>query len=404
MTKYQRLLKLACAITLENYDLALRSNPRDQKYLIRDALVLVLLFVLQVVMWSIVLNIVTNEPVIAGGIALMIAFIVLALDQAIGGSASKAEGFLSEDPWWKRMLGRVFPISMRLMVTVPLSIATSLAVTLVLLDGAILNQLHQQKNEINRPLTQEYRDQEAKLEAQLLEPGAQRLVSLENEVKELNRAIRLEADNLKSLRENRDQLKLEQQCQFEGKQLKGCIHDEYEKGDGPIYKEYQRQIDREEASIKDSRDNLQLMQSQMRGLQDQIGRAQESFSNAQARLQEEKRRLAREKADDPRFLESQDGLLLRLQALNELRKAPDSGDMAQMLAFLAMFVLMTLDLSFVIIKLFFPPASVYQLRSTEAARVEARGLRAEFSHQGQDPEHRLRVVARNEDVPVGAQV
>jgi len=399
-----RLLKLACAITLENYDLASRSNPRDQKYLIRDASVLLVIFILQVVMWSIVLNVVTNEPGVAGGIALIIAFIVLALDQAIGGSAWKAEGFLSEDPWWKRLLGRVFPISMRLMVTVPLSIATSLAVTLVLLDGAILTQLQQQQTETNRPIVQEYRDRAARLESQLLSSGAKRLSGLESEVEELNRSIRLEADNLNSLRENRDQLKLEQKCQFEGKQLNGCIHDEYEKGDGPIYKKYQRQIDSEEANIKDSKDSLQLMQSQMRELQEQIGRAQENFSEAQSKLQEEKRRLAREKAEDPRFLESQDGLLLRLQALNDLRKAPESGDIAEMLALLAMFVLMTLDLSYVIIKLFFPSASVYVLRCTEAARVEARGLRAEFSHQGQYPEHRLRIVARNEEAPVGAQV
>jgi|AntDeeMinimDraft_5_1070356.scaffolds.fasta_scaffold16065_3 hypothetical protein len=237
-----RLLKLACAITLENYDLASRSNSRDQKYIIRDAGLLVILFIWQIILWTMVVGVVVDNKVASFGIALLIATILLKLDQAIGASIWQPGGFLSEESGFEKAVQTIKRVLPRILVTVPISFATSVALMLVIFSGSIQQKLQVERTAKNEPVLKEYERREHELAKQLLQPKITQVETAQRQVDDLQATIRKERRHLESLRTRRDQLKLEADCELSGKKP-GCVKESYIPRDGPVRQELLRHGD-----------------------------------------------------------------------------------------------------------------------------------------------------------------
>jgi len=391
-----RLLKLACAITLENYDLASRSNPRDQKYIIRDASLLVILFIWQIILWTMVVGVVVENRVASFGIALLIAAILLKLDQAIGASIWQPGGFLSEESGLEKGVQTIKRVLPRILITVPISFATSVALMLVIFSGSIQQKLQVERTAKNEPVLKEYERREHELANQLLQPRINQVETAQRQVDDLQAAIRKERRHLESLRTRRDQLKLEADCELSGKKP-GCVKESYIPRDGPVRQELLRQATVEAEKILRAEAAIQDMHAQMKTLRTNLEVAQSNLKGGREVFGDQLNELKRQKADDPRILQSKDDFLLRYQALVRLKSDPEMGDSARQLSWLTLAILMAIELAYVSVRLFFPPSSVYVLRVCEAARVEARGVRAEFYPRNHDFGARLAVVPRNNE-------
>ncbi len=391
-----RILKIACVLTLERYDLASRSNPRDQKYIIRDAGLLVILFIWQIILWTMVAGVVVESRVASFGIAVLLATILLMLDQAIGASLWQPGGFLSEDSGWQKGIQKLKRIVPRILVTGPISFATSVALMLVLFEGSIQQELQTERAAKNQPVLEEYERREQALAQQLLQPKIQQLETAQRQVDDLQAAIRKENGHLEALRTRRNQLKLEADCELSGKKP-GCVKESYIPKDGPVRQELLRQVSEETDKIDRAEGAKRDMHAQMKVLQTNLEVAQSSLEESREVFRAQRNELKREQANDPRILQSMDDFLLRYQAFVRLKSDPDMGATARQLSWLTLAVLMALELSYVAIRLLFPPSSVYVLRACEAARVEARGVHAEFYPQNHDFGARLVVVPRNDE-------
>lgn len=393
MNLSQRLLSFACALTLQRYDLASRSNAMDRAYIFRDAILLTIMFVWQWFAWSFVASIVIDHQLYAVTIALLVASVLIMLDLAIGGTCFENSGFLSEE---SNAAGKFKKIIPRVIITLPSSAVTSIAVILVLFEGAIAEKLQLDRAIANQPVINEYRQRIDELESQILQPHKQSVRLSHGAVQEARDHVTQEIENLSSIRARRDQLALEASCELSGSRP-GCTKDRYIPQEGPAYHELVRQVAVEDERINRAEERINLLRSEEQRRLASLAKAQEERDAALTAFKEEEAKLINAQELDPRWIPERDDLLIRFQSLLKLIKDSEDGVGILLLSMLAWSVLMAIELSYVLVKLIYAPASCYTIRARHAAEVEARGIPAEFYPPDHDFISRLRVVVPGND-------
>ena len=91
------------------------------------------------------------------------------------------------------------------------------------------------------------------------------------------------------------------------------------------------------------------------------------------------REIRNEKVHDPRWVPQRNDPLLRYIALYDIQRNPDTGAAATEFRRLMMLVLLTLELSFLFVKVACAPASVYMVRLIARTKRDAARVSAEFA-------------------------
>ncbi|MBU1664738.1 MAG: DUF4407 domain-containing protein, partial [Gammaproteobacteria bacterium] len=360
-SRYHQLLTIACWITRSDSELARLSNKFDQLTIIAHAELLVLLFVLALLVWTAFAA--SFLPLWAAiPIGLLIGALIYSIDRAISASDWELAGVLRNEPhgqaYWIKTVARILIASL-------LAQATAVGATLWMFSGAISNRLHDNRAASNAPVEAEYTRQKAELKARLLDPIQQEITARQGEREVLHTRIESAQRQLSEARALASEARIES-----GREQEGGLPG-YVRGKGPRWQEAKRQEN--EAYRLTEATALENAQGQARivGLGQEISLLTKTLEERNAAFRAQARELDLEKLRDPRWLSLKDDPLLRWNALDEIENDPKSGPVARKFGLLMTTVLLTLELSFLFVKVACAPASVYTVRLITRTKHEA---------------------------------
>lgn len=383
-----RLLGLACRIARADLDLAVASNHFDRMTIVANAALLLALGVMAAVAWTAFWG-VFLPLAIAMPLGLLVACVIFAIDQAIAASDWELAGVLRTEPpngtYWLK-------VAVRVLFAFVLAQATATGVTLWMFGETIESHLQEQRSIQNEPIEVEYSRQKEELKAGLLGPLAKEIESKQRERTSLQQQVEQALTERDTVSKRASQARIEAGREADGG-LPGYI-----RGEGPRYREARRQ-EAEAAAVASA------VSSDVRAWQARIGTVEQSIAQLTTSLDRQLQAyhdraatIDAQKLQDPRWARERSDPLMRYIALHEIQQDPAIGGAASRFHWLMVLTLLSLELSFLIVKLACAPASVYTVRliartKREAAEISAEhALAIEHIHQGRS-RGSLRVVS-----------
>src|ERR1700691_553854 len=307
------IMRLACVLVRCNPDLLALSPRQDRYAVVSEALLLSVVAGVTGLAWTAFwAQFVALPAAFAfGGLACVFMFLI---DQAIGAADWRLTGVLRQPGarrrWWE--YGR---LAMRLAMTVILSTATSTGASMAMFHDAIRTQLEQDVRGKNRQIEEQYAErlrEQRTLRFGTLEAEVQRLTASAGE---MNRVL----DAARQLRATASQ-RAEAYGIETDRELKGAPG--YKAGAGSQYREA---LARKTA-------------------------AEAAFAGEAAQIDEERK---------SHLIPDRNDALMSYLALEEVYADPRFGSAARHFSWLMMAVLMTFELSYVVVRAWFTHASVY---------------------------------------------
>lgn len=387
-----RLLRNACRIARADFALASVSNHFDRMTIVANAALLLALGVLAVIAWTAFWA--SFLPLsVALPLGLLVGAIVFGIDQAISASDWELAGVLRTEPrgrryWIKAVARGTFAFL--------LALATATGATLWMFGKTIEAHLQDQRTARNVPIESEYANRKQELKASLLDP-----ITKEIEARQLERAA-LQRQVEQALTDRDTANRKASQARIEaGREADGGLPG-YIRGEGPRYREAQRQ-EAEAAVLATAVSNdVRAWQGRIGAVEQSIAQLTTVLDRKQAEYHAQAIDLNAQKQRDPRWVMERNDPLMRYIALNEIQEDPKVGSAARKFHWLMVTVLLALELSFLLVKLFFAPASVYTVRLIARTKREASEVSAEHArdiesiHRGR-PRGNLRVVGGQAD-------
>ena len=375
------ILYLSCLVARIDYDIARDSNRLDQLNIIYEAKALALPTIASTVAWS-AFWCSFLSPWIGCPLGILMGLFTLLMDSAMSASNWEVNGILKppaeelgdrkRKEWWKKLL-------VRLTISLILSQATSTTAVLWIFHGTIDNQIRKKNAEVNSSVEREYDGLKNELKSRLVAPLEKELAMFSEESKALIQTISDNKGRRSEAFKRASTARIEAQREFDGG-LKN-----YYKGDGPLYREALRQ-EREadqigetlKAEIEADEARLTLINGQIEAKRRVILAMHEKY-NAEC-LDIDKR-----KVSDSRWMIKSEDPLSRYIGLQELKKDPEYGFSVWSMTFLMNAVIVTFELSFLIIKTFFSPPSVYHVRLIARTKLEAARVAAQYARARNEP-------------------
>lgn len=384
--KNSKLLKIACVISRADFDLAREANHFDRLTICSNAALLVLLGTLATVawtaFWSSFLTLKTAIP-----LGILVGLIVFLMDQAMSASDWELAGVLSIAPpsraYWLKLAGRS-------LIAFLLAMATSTGATLWMFGESIEAHLQSKQIADNAPLVADYEQRKADLAIPL------KLVIHELEAKQAERA-QLQTQIEKSIADRNQALIKASNARIEaGRQIDGALPG-YKAGPGALYRDEKRKEEEAVRLAKSASEDISRWEMRRSNLDDEIAALNATLKSQQAENQSQAVKLAELIHKDARWSPVRNDPLIRFMALEEIRRDPQIGAAASKFYWLMTLVLLTLELTFLLVKVMFSAASVYMVALVARTKLEAATISSEFAHnldavRQNNPRGKLRVV------------
>ena len=380
MNKLSPFLIVICWIVRYDPDLLARSPIRDRMACVSEAAFLGLVGVISAVTWTAFWAPYVPLPVayVFGGIAF--GFIVL-LDAAIGAADPQPEGILRAPgirrrwDWWGK-------IALRIGVSIVLSVATSEGATMAMFHQNIMEQLEKDVQLHNREAQERFERKVGAYRQQHFGPLLDAIKKQQDVIDQTTRPLD-DALQVQATAENRlAAAKVKADREHQGKD--GSV-----KGDGPLFKAALKEQEAAQAELVKAQAQVGIYKPRVDQARDQLKKGQDKLDRAESASRDDLARLEHEKDADLTTVHS--GPLSARRALAEIYADPDTGRDAQYFSLVMKLVLITLELSYLMVRLIFAHASVY----TMLLHADTR-LRADEAH---DDYLRRRAASRPDEPP-----
>lgn len=390
MDLIDRWMSFACLVAGTDPTVVRGANAVDRMTVGGNAVVLLLVGTLAVVVWSALFSSFLPLPV-ALALGLLVGAMVFMFDRAMSASDWSLTGVLRSGragpEFWAKVGGRAA-------VAMVLAVATAYGAVLVLCGGAIEDRLRQERQQRNEPIVQEALQLKHEARERLLSPlqGEQRLIEAERG--RLQEVMKERETLVAQARERAARARVEAEREREGG-LRG-----YVQGEGPRFRDARR-LEREaqDAAALAATDAAN-MQRRFDELSVQAAAKTRELHQAMQLAAQEEQRIDAQMSRDPQWTPERGDPLSRAIALEQLRVDAHFGPAVKRLERIAMLTLMTLELMFLMIKVFFSPASLIALRLTLRTRQEA----AQEVHRYNEVLRRLRRSSATETIDLGTNV
>lgn len=365
------IVRLACMITQSAPDLMRESNAKDRMSMIGHASMLILVTIVAVLAWTAFwASFLPVEAAIPLG--LLVGAIIFGFDQAIGASDWELAGVLRQEnepyklKWWWTLLLRVG-------IAFLLAQATAVGATMWLFRSAIDNHLREERVQKLAPLEAEYAQAKAYLKSRMISPLETEMSAIQAERATLNTSLQASIAERDAAQRRASVARIEADREDKGG-LKGYI-----KGRGALYVEAKRQ-EVEAARILDAADaNEKQAHARMDALTQRIDKLRVDMGSASKTFDEQASKLDAAKTRDARWQPEESDPMMRYIALDEIKNSPERGKAATAITWLMTLVLMTLELMFLFVKVFFNHASVYTVRLIARTKQEAAEVSSEYA-------------------------
>jgi hypothetical protein len=379
-------LAVACFVTRADLDLALESNRVDRLTILFNAALLACAGLVQSLVWPGFFC--SFLPALAGiPMGLLVAAIVFLMDQAIAASYWELSGVLRTRGYdWKHLA----TLGGRALLALALSWVGAIGATLWLFRGTIDQRMVQDRTKQNAVVEAEYTARRAELSARMVEPVEKELAARREQRAALQRRFDTAGQERDAEAKNVSNARLEAD-----RQLDGGLHG-YVRGDGPLRRDAlrrQREADllraAAAAEMRDSRERVATLDREIATLTTAL---QEQTDKLGARSVE----LDAEKHADSRWSPPANDPILRHAALKAIKADPVKGPAAREFGFMMNALLLVLELSYLFVKVFCAPASVYTVRLITRTKREAAAVSVEFARDlteihGQRPLRAVRI-------------
>jgi hypothetical protein len=309
--------------------------------------------------------------------ALAFAFVFL-IDSAIGAADWRLTGVLRQPgvrhgrEYWLRL-------SARFGMTAILSSATSTGAAMAMFHNAIVTQLEHDRRETNQKIAQQYDAQIQELRTRYLGTELNNVTALQKSITEITRVV----DAARQTRSSAGK-QLETETIEADRELRGAPG--YKAGPGTKYREALERKKTADATLAKAEEDIRIYEPRLADAQRKLDAANAGIKNAEAGFLVEAEKLDEEKK--AHLVPARNDALMSYMALQELYQSPIYGSAALHFTWLMIAVLMTIELSYVIVRVWFTHASVYmailiadtKLRAERAAAhygIESAALRAD---------------------------
>jgi hypothetical protein len=342
------IVRLACALVRCNPDLLALSPRQDRYAVVCEALLLSVVAGVTGLAWTAFwAQFVALPAAFAfGGLACVFMFLI---DQAIGAADWRLTGVLRQPAarrgWWQH--GRLVP---RLAMTVVLSTATSTGASMAMFHDAIRTQLEQDVRGKNRQIEEQYAQrihEQRTLRFGTLEAEVERLTASAGE---MNRVL----DAARQLRAAASQ-RAEAYGIETDRELKGAPG--YKAGAGSNYREALARKTAADADLAKAESDIGIYEPRMADAQKKLDKANADLHAAEAAFAGEAAQIDEERKSH--LIPDRNDALMSYLALEEVYADPRFGTAARHFSWLMMAVLMTFELSYVVVRAWFTHASVY---------------------------------------------
>jgi hypothetical protein len=388
-----KLLYIACFITRSDPDLAQVSNKLDRSTIIWNAIALLTVSLIAVIAWTAFFA--SFLPIWAAlPLGILLGAIIFQLDQAMGASDWEIAGVLRTEPLSKAYWGR---LTLRVLVALLLAQATAVGLTLCLFDGAINNQLQEQRTDKNAAVDRRYEGLKSEFKARTVTPVEEELKAAQETRSQTLSNIRHARSALDEAQEVAKTARMEA-----GREADGLGRPE---GEGDNWREALRQEDEANRTITRAQERIRSDESRLSEIDTSIVQLTQTLDARNKELNDRERTLDNEKVRDGEWVPERNDPMLRILALWEIEKNSTYGPVAKDFDFGAKVLLVTLELMFFLVKIVFAPTSVYTVRLIARTKAEAASISAEYARDVETirrgrPRGSLRIVGgRDESNP-----
>jgi Domain of unknown function (DUF4407) len=300
-----------------------------------------------------------------GGIAF--AFIAL-MDIAIGAADWRLEGILRRpgiryrSDWW-------FRLGLRVLVSIVFSLATAEGACQAMFYDAILQQLETDMLESNRATEDRFAKRETELRQQRLGTWLGEITGLQSVVKQTTGPLDSALQNQATAQNHLDAAEREVDRQRRGL-------DGYAKGCGPKCHAAIIDSDKARAELAQAKAQVAIYKprvddakTKLDGAKQALGAAEDGIRSDISALEAEKKSQLVTVHSDP---------LLNHMALEELFQDPRKGEAAREFSWLMKLLLITLEMSYLMVRIFFAHASVYRAMLIADTKLRAEREDADY--------------------------
>lgn len=367
MEGMNKLLDIACIITRADQDLARESNKLDQLAIIWHAIALLTVSLIALICWTAFFS-----SFLPGWVALLLGLVVGAvifqLDQAMGASDWELAGVLREEGWGKSFYGR---LALRGGVSFLLAQATAMGVCLWLFSGAIDNRLQEQRTAKNAAVEKVYEGLQGEVKARIVSPVEEELKAAQDTRRQLRRHIGTAQSALDNAQDAAKTGRIEAGREADGLNRR--------KGMGPRYYEAKRQEEEARRSAQRAQEQMHADTARLTEIETQIAGLARLLESRTKEYQDQVRLLEEKRLRDPRWMPERNDPLLRVMALWAIEADATYGGAVRYFSYGVQIVLITLEMTFLLIKIVFAPASVYTVRLIARTRAEAAQVSATYA-------------------------
>jgi hypothetical protein len=364
-----RVERAACLIVGADADILGREQTpmRDRTVIVGEAMLLGLVAFASGVMWALFWSQFASVPVGFCAGVFFCAFILL-IDRAVGMAEWTLSGILRR-PGLRHGNDHWARLALRGAMTLSLSYGTSTGATMVMFHTAIQREVEHNRFDQNKQITAYYDGLKADTRKQALGPligEADRLKGIVADTSKGLDAARLDRSNALSRQQIAD---TEADRELHGRPG-------YVAGGGPKYRDALKQRQEADTALAKADAQIAIYDPRLADARSKIDAVNASLQAGEARISGDMTKLEDQK--QAQLIPPGYDALMGYMALERIFDSPtDEGRAARWFSWLLMMILMTVELSYVLVRLMFAPASIHTALVIDDTNAKAEKIAAE---------------------------
>lgn len=366
-----RIVRIACVLVRSNPEILVLAPRQDHYAVVCEALLLSVVAGVTGLAWTAFWAQFLSLPA-ACAFGALAGFFIFLIDQAIGAADWRLTGVLRQ-PGTHRGWQTHARLGMRLAMTVILSTATSTGASMAMFHDAIRTQLDNDVRGKNRQIEEQYAER-------MREHRTLRFGSLEADVQRLTASVADATrvlDAARQLRATASQRAETYEVEAD-RELKGAPG--YKAGAGSKYREAQARKLAADSDLAKVASDIETYEPRLTQAQAKLDAATAALREAEAAFVGEAAQIDEERRS--KLVPDRNDALMSYLALQEVYEDPRFGEAARHFSWLMMAVLMTFELSYVVVRVWFSHASVYMALLIADTKKRADLAAADYERHG----------------------